>query len=90
MLGFDPVTDVPPARASRCSCACHQLEKAPVRMMYLRCTLLQVSAMRCVPAVQRETAILNLADENGSDEEVLSDPEIQEDCRRLVNVQTGE
>ena len=26
-LGFDPVTDVPPARASRCSSACQQLEK---------------------------------------------------------------
>ena len=30
--------------------------------------------MRCVPAAQRETAILNLADENGSIEAVLSDP----------------
>ena len=39
----------------------------------LRWTLRQVSAMRCVPAAQRETAILNLADENGSDEEVQSD-----------------
>ena len=29
--------------------------------------------MRCVPTAQRETAILNLADENGSDEEVRSD-----------------
>ena len=36
--------------------------------MYLRWTLRQVSAMRCVPAAQRETAILNLADENGIDE----------------------
>ena len=35
--------------------------------------LRQVSAMHCVPAAQRETAILNLADENGSDEEVRSD-----------------
>ena len=43
--------------------------------------------MRCVPAAQRETAILNLADENGSDEAVRSD---QEDCRRLANVETGE
>ena len=29
-LGFDPVTDVPPARASRCSSACQQLEKGAV------------------------------------------------------------
>ena len=29
--------------------------------------------MRCVPAAQRETAILNLEDENGCDEAVLSD-----------------
>ena len=29
--------------------------------------------MRCIPAAQRETAILNLADENGSDEAVRSD-----------------
>ena len=57
-LGFERVTDVSPARASRCSSACHQLKKALVRIMYPRCTLLQVSAMRCVPAAQRETAIL--------------------------------
>ena len=73
LLGFEPVTDVPPARASRCSSACQQLEKALVRIMYLRRTLWQVSVMRCVPAAQRETAILNLADDNGSDEEVRSD-----------------
>ena len=66
------MTDVPPARASRCSSACHQLEKALVRLMYLCCTLQQISVMRCVPAVQRETAFLNLADENGSDEAVRS------------------
>ena len=41
--------------------------------MYLCWTLWQVSAMRCVPAEQIETAFLNLADENGSDEEVRSD-----------------
>ena len=29
-LGFDPVTDVPPARASPCSSACQQLEKGAV------------------------------------------------------------
>ena len=72
-LGFERVADVPPASASRCSSCCHQLEKALVRIMYLRWTLWQVSAMRCVPAVQRETANLNLADENCSDEEVRSD-----------------
>ena len=42
--------------------------------------------MRCVPAAQRETAILNLADENGSDEEVLLDRRdsrgLQETCER--------
>ena len=27
-LGFKPLTDVPPARASRCSSACQQLERA--------------------------------------------------------------
>ena len=53
-LGFDPVTDVPPARASHCSSACHQLEKALVRIIYFRCTLRQVSAMRCVPPEQRD------------------------------------
>ena len=53
-LGFDPVTDVPPARASHCSSSCHQLEKVLVRIMYLRCTLWQVSAMRCFPAAQRD------------------------------------
>ena len=72
-LGFERVTDVPPARASRCSSACHQLGKALVRMLYPRCTLRQVSAMRCVPAAQRETAILNLADKHGSDEAVQSE-----------------
>ena len=45
-LGFERVTDVPPTSASRCSSACHQLEKAMMRIMYFRCTLLQVSAMR--------------------------------------------
>ena len=29
-LGFDPVTGVPPARASRCSSACQQLEQGAV------------------------------------------------------------
>ena len=74
-LGFESVTDVLPASAIRCtgSSACHQLEKELVRIMYLCWTLQQVSAMRCVPAAQRETAILNLADESCSDEEVLLD-----------------
>ena len=45
-LGFERATDVPPARTSRCSSTCHQLEMALVRIMYLRCTLRQVSAMR--------------------------------------------
>ena len=49
--------------------------------MYLCWTLRQVSAMRCVPDAQRETAILNLADEKGSDEEVLSD---RRDSRGLL------
>ena len=55
-----------------------------MRIMYLRCTLRQISVMRCVPAAQRETAILNLADENGSDEAVQSDRRdsrgLQETC----------
>ena len=89
-LGFDPVTDVPPARASRYRSACHQLEKALVRIMYLRCTLRQISVMRCVPAAQREAAILNLADENGMMKRCDWIAEIQEDCRRLANVETGE
>ena len=46
--------------------------------------------MRCVPAAQRETAILNLADENGSDEAVHQIAEIQVDCPKLANVETGE
>ena len=32
-LGFELVTDVPPSRASRCSSACHQLEKARGAML---------------------------------------------------------
>ena len=35
--------------------------------------LSHIGTMRCVPSAQRETAILNLADENGSDEAVPSD-----------------
>ena len=76
LLGLDPVTDVPPARASCCSSACHQLDKALVRIMYLR---LHTAASIChalrsrLPAAQRETAFLNLADDNGSDEAVRSD-----------------
>ena len=41
---------------SRCSSACHQIEKALVRIMFIRCTLLYVSAIGCVPAAQRVTA----------------------------------
>ena len=52
------------------------------------CKLRQVSATRCVPAAQRETAILNLADENGSDEAVRSDRRdsrgLPETCERKV------
>ena len=49
--------------------------------MYLRCSLQQVSAMHCVRAAHRDTSILNLADENGSDEAVLSD---RRDSRGLL------
>ena len=41
--------------------------------------------MRCVPAAQRVTAILNLADETGNDEAVRSDRQdsrVQEICKR--------
>ena len=58
--------------------------------MYVRWTLLQVSAMRCVPAAQRETAILNLAEENGSDKEVRWDRRDSRGLPRLANVETGE
>ena len=43
--------------------------------------------MRCVPAAQRGTAILNCADKTKRCDRMA---EIQEDCRRLVNVETGE
>ena len=43
--------------------------------------------MRCVPAAQRETAILNCADKMERCDRMA---EIQEDCRRLANVETGE
>ena len=43
--------------------------------------------MRCVPAAQRETAILNCADKTKRCYRIA---EIQEDCRRLANVETGE
>ena len=54
---------------------------------YLRCWLRQESTMRCVPAAQRETAILNCADKTKRCHRMA---EFQEDCRRLVNVETGE
>ena len=43
--------------------------------------------MRCVAAAQRETAILNCADKTKRCDRMA---EIQEDCRRLANVETGE
>ena len=43
--------------------------------------------MRCVPAAQRETEILNCADKTKRCDRMT---EIQEDCRRLANVETGE
>ena len=43
--------------------------------------------MRCVPAPQRETAILNCVDKIKLRDRMA---EIQEDCRRLANVETGE
>ena len=43
--------------------------------------------MRCVAAAQRETAILNCADKT---KRCDGTAEIQEDCRRLANVETGE
>ena len=43
--------------------------------------------MRCVPDAQRETAILNCADKMKRCDRMA---QIQEDCRRLANVETGE
>ena len=43
--------------------------------------------MRCVAAARRETAILNCADKTKRCDRMA---EIQEDCQRLANVETGE
>ena len=90
--GFERVTDVQPARASRCSSTCHLLEMALVRIRYLHCTLWQVSAISCVPAAQleRETAILIFALENSTDEAVRSDRQDSTGCLSVVNVENGE
>ena len=55
VTGFEPVTDVPPARDSRCSSACQQLEKVLINKMYLRCTLRSVSAIGCVLLAERDS-----------------------------------
>ena len=57
-LGFDPVTDVLPARASRCSSACQQLEKGAVTKHVPPLLPAASTTMRCVTAAQGETAIL--------------------------------
>ena len=58
--------------------------------MYPRCTLRQVSAMYFVLAAQRETAFLNWLTKMAVMKRCDRIAEIQEDCLRLVNIETGE
>ena len=89
-LGFERVTDMPPASTSRCSPAAHELEKALVRIMYLPFTLRRICHALRSSCAERDsnfeiwltkTAVMKRCDRIA---------EIQEDFRRLANVETGE